>query len=160
MADNLTHIDVDSDEYDDAPKALRDYVKKLQKQNESLSTELDGVRGREASRAVSDVLADKGFKNPKRVERDLLGDSIDPLDIGAVEAWLAENSGDYAQTEAVSESVDPGSEQDADAQRQAQLNSLNVEPGGGLTKLEQVQASLPDNPTSEQVREAYLKAGV
>lgn len=160
MADNLTHIDVDSDEYDDAPKALRDYVKKLQKQNESLSTELDGVRGREASRAVSDVLADKGFKNPKRVERDLLGDSIDPLDIGAVEAWLAENSGDYAQTETAPESVDPGSEQDADAQRQAQLNSLNVEPGGGLTKLEQVQASLPDNPTSEQVREAYLKAGV
>jgi hypothetical protein len=105
MSDNLKHIDVDSEEFEDAPKALREYVKKLQAQSNTLAQERDDARGQVASRAVADVLADKGFKNPERVKRDLLADNIDPLDSSAVDGWLTRNGDDYAKSAQQAEKV-------------------------------------------------------
>ena len=38
MSESIQHIDVDSDEFIDAPKALRDHVKKLQTQAKDLAS--------------------------------------------------------------------------------------------------------------------------
>lgn len=94
---DIQHINVDDEQYEDAPQGLRDYVKKLQKQNETLRTERDGFRNQISESALGDVLA--GFKNPGRVKTDLLSDGVDPLDNEAVSKWLESNGGDYARGE-------------------------------------------------------------
>lgn len=161
MADALTHLDVDSDEFDDAPKALRDYVKKLQKQNQSLSSDLDGLRSQAASRAIGEVLADKGFKNPKRVERDLLADRIDPLDTSAVESWLAENSDDYARAVAAPDAAAPEQETpNPDAAAFERLNGLNAQPSSGLSPIEAALAEAGPGASKEALRAAFIKHGV
>lgn len=99
---NITHLDLDSEEFEDSPKGLREYAKKLKAAYEAQTTELDGVRGRLNSQAVSKVLEGKGFKNPKRVEKDLLAEGVDPLDKEAVDGWLAEFGDDYAKGEGTS----------------------------------------------------------
>jgi hypothetical protein len=95
MSDDIKHIDVDSEEWENTPKTLRDQVKKLQ---DALSKEREAsasLRSTAAESALGGVLA--GFKNPGRVKRDLLSDGIDPLDSEAVETWMKDNGDDYAR---------------------------------------------------------------
>lgn len=94
---DIQHIDVDSDEYEGTPKALRDHVKKLQKSLTEVTTERDGFRTQLTEASLGSVLTDAGYKNPKRVQRDLLADGIDPLDTEAVKTWLETNGEDYAK---------------------------------------------------------------
>lgn len=95
MSENIQNIDVDSDEFLDAPKALRDHVKRLQSRLTDLTSELTEVRSQATTTALGDVLS--AFKNPERVKRDLIGDKVNPLDSEAVTKWLESNGDDYAR---------------------------------------------------------------
>ena len=95
---DIQHIDVDDEQYEDAPRDLRNHVKQIQKALNELRAERDGLRNQISESALGDVLA--GFKNPERVKRDLLADKVDPLDSEAVSKWMESNAGDYARGEA------------------------------------------------------------
>lgn len=95
MTDNFAHLNVDDDEFESAPRALRDAYKKLQKAYGSAEQTITELRDTQTSTALSGVLA--GFKNPERVKSAMLSDKIDPLDSEAVQAWLGDNGDDYAK---------------------------------------------------------------
>lgn len=158
--DNLAHLDVDSEEFDEAPKALRDYVKKLQRQNKELGTELDGVKATAASNAVTSVLADKGFKNPERVKAAILSDQINPLDSSAVEKWLTENGDDYAKA-TPEPAVTPPANEPPSAEEQARnaVNSLNTQPDGGVDALQKALAEITPDMSEAEVRQVFLRHG-
>lgn len=162
MTSTIQHIDIDSDDFEDAPKALRDYAKKLKSALADATTELDGVRSQLASNAVGDVLKDKGFKNAKRVEKDLLADGINPLDKSAVDSWLAEFGDDYAKAEAVSQST-PVQDEEA-AQQQAAYGQLNaggaLQSADGLDKWQQIQNEMTGNETGAELIALYKKHGI
>jgi hypothetical protein len=163
MSDNLKYIDVDSEEFEDTPRALREHVKKLQKALTDERSAHGQTRNRLASRAVSDVLADKGFKNPKRVERDLLADDIDPLDTEAVERWLAENSDDYAKGEAASAAATETEPASVPAEQQQALQSMNVSdvpPAGGASKWDLVMSEITPDMDGKAVQAVYAKHGI
>lgn len=159
MTDNNKHIiDVDSEAYEEAPKALRDAYKELRKLLDATATERDGFRSQLASREISDVLSDKGFKNPKRVEKDLIADKIDATDKAAVEAWLSENGDDYAKGEAAPESTSVPNEQ------QQQFEALSA--GGTLSapadmsKWELAKSEITKDMSGEDVIAVYAKHGI
>lgn len=95
MSDTFAHLDVDTDEFENAPRALRDAYKELQKSYKSQAQQITDLRDKTTSVALSGVLT--GFKNPERVKSAMLSDSIDPLNTEAVEAWLSANGDDYAK---------------------------------------------------------------
>lgn len=159
---DIQHIDIDSDDFDDAPRALREYAKSLKKELEARSKELSEVRGQLTSRAVADVLADRGFKNPKRVERDLLADGIDPLNSEAVESWLNDNGDDYARAGG---SENTGSENPAAASEAAAHQTINnvvseASAAEASTRLEQAFAEITPDMNGEQVAAVYAKYGI
>lgn len=167
MSDAIKHLDLDSEDFEDAPRALRDYARNLKKQYEQAVAERDGVRKQLASKAVSEVLGDKGFKNPKRVERDLLADGIDPLDNSAVEAWLADNSDDYARVDGSAASTPdapPAESPEQAAIRQA-YEQLTAATGGmhapaDLSKFDAANLEITPDMSPDQVREVYVKHGI
>ena len=159
---SIQHIDVDSEEFEDAPKALRDHVKKLQKELGDLSSDRDKWRTQVQSQALGSVLADQGFKNPDRVKRDLLADQIDPLDTAAVETWLAANGDDYAKGQAA-QAATPVQDQNAQ-----QLQAIQQVAGDATTPdaqtrferaLEEIN-SLGDKADGAAVKAIYAKHGV
>lgn len=157
----IQHIDIDSEDFEDAPKALRDYAKKLKAANEQLTTERDDARGRLASNAVAGVLKDQGYKNPKRVEKDLLADGIDPLDQDAVSGWLAEFGDDYAKGEVTPSA--PVQTEEAAAQQAAyqQLNAGgHLQADAGLDKWQAVQNEITGNETGAELLALYKKHGI
>lgn len=97
MSDTTQHIDVDTEEWENTPKALRDQVKKLQKTNTELTQQITEFKTEKVATALADVLA--GFTKPERVKSALLADGIDPLDSEAVGAWIEENGNDFARAE-------------------------------------------------------------
>ena len=127
---DIQHINVDDEEFEGAPKALRDHVKKLQRALGERDTEVSTLRGQLNSKALSDVLG--GFKNPKRVESAILADKVDPLDSEAVKSWLAENSDDYAKADGAQAPAQEPSPADAQQQAQAQQYAA-LSAGGELT---------------------------
>lgn len=162
MSDKLQHIDIDSEEFEDAPRALREYAKQLKKQNDALALERDTYKKQSASRAVADVLTGKGFKNPKRVERDLLADDIDPHDASAVEAWLEANGDDYAKASAT---PDPETPETPDP-RAAEYDRLNVgsDPAAVAasfaSKWEAAQAEITPEMDGAAVAEVFARHGI
>jgi hypothetical protein len=68
MSDDIQHIDVDSDEWENTPRALRDQVKKLQKALNETRERSDGYRTQLTEKALGDVLAEHKFKNPSKVQ--------------------------------------------------------------------------------------------
>lgn len=159
MSDKIQHINLDDEDFEDAPKALRDYAKKLKAENERLNGDLVTATKNLASRAVADVLADKGFKNPKRVERDLLAESIDPHDQKAVEEWLEANGDDYAKGEANTPASAP-----EDAEKAQQFEKLSV-PGAtssndSLDKWEAAQQEITPGMNGDQVAEVFARHGI
>lgn len=159
MADNNKHIDLDSEEFEDAPKALRDYAKNLKKQLDAKASELDGVRTQLASRSLADVLGSKTFKNPKRVQQDILRDGIDPLDTDAVEAWLADNSDDYAQGDGSTAAAPVASEQQQAHERMAAVTSAGAS-SSELSKFEMVQQLITPEMSGDDVIALYAKHGI
>lgn len=159
MTDNMQHIDVDSDEFLDAPKALRDHVKKLQQANTRLTETNADLSGRLTASALTDVLSE--FKNPERVKRDLLSDKVDPLNSEAVKTWLSENAGDYARGEATSTTdnhttVTPEEQQ---AHQRIADSTAGLQTPADLSKLEAALAEVPANATGADLIAAYQKHG-
>jgi hypothetical protein len=151
---DIQYIDTDSAEFDGTPKALRDHVAKLQEALKATSAERDTYRGKATSAALGDVLA--GYKNPERVKRDLLSDSIDPLDKAAVEKWLGDNGDDYARGDSSSAPAVP-SEEAAAHQRLQQTELTNP---ADLSKIEAAMAEITPEMNGEQVEAIYRKHGL
>lgn len=163
MTDAIKHIDLDHEDFEDAPKALRDYAAKLKKQLEAKETEVSTLRTQVASRAVADVLGDKGFKNPKRVEKDLLADGVDPLDKSAVDGWLAEYGDDYAR--ATQENAAATPEQNEEAQALAAAHAQLSAPGelrsaADMSKWDLAQSEITQDMNGEQVAAIFAKHGI
>lgn len=161
MSDATKYIDVDDEQYEDAPKALRDAYKALHKAHEKAVTERDGARTQLASKAISDVLDDKGFKNPKRVERDLLADGIDPLDNSAVETWLTTNGEDYARSETPPSEELPPEQTPEQLALQKGYESLaggdELRTPADMSKFDLAKAEITPDMTGAQVLEVYRK---
>lgn len=160
MTDNIQHLDLDSDEFYDAPKALRQYADKLKKALDAQTKELTTVRNQVASQALNGVLSDQGFKNPKRVEKDLLADGIDPLDKSAVEGWISEFGDDYAKGASTAASEKPAvSDEERAAHEQLAVGSEFKQPAD-MSKLEAALAEAPKDATGAELRALYAKHGL
>ena len=162
MSDAIEHIDLDSDEYADTPRALRDAYKQLQSRLKEIVAERDTLRSEMQATALSGVLT--GFKNPERVKSALLADKVDPLDTEAVNEWIEANGDDYAKA-----STEPGTQSDAPAGQPdpaapyGQLRSLDGSASGGdayMTKLAQVRQLITDEMTGEDVAALFAKHGL
>lgn len=150
---DIEHIDVDHEDFEGSPKALRDHVKKLQAALTERDKTISDFRGRETERALSDVLT--GFKNPARVQRDLLADKVDPLDNEAVSKWLEANADDYARGgEAAAETP----AQDDRASEYARLNPTGLRKPADQGLLEAI-ASLPDDLPPDQLAQRMREIG-
>lgn len=161
---SIQHIDLDDERFEDAPKALRDYAASLKKALTETAKERDDARGQLASRAVSDVLGDKGFKNPERVKRDLLSDGIDATDKAAVEKWLSENGDDYARA-AATPAADPAEQSGIDPAQQKAYEQLSQQGGemrsaADLSKWELAQSEITKDMRGEDVAAIYAKYGI
>lgn len=161
MADDIQYVDIDGDEYSDTPKPLRDAYKALKADHEALRSQASTLQGQLVDRELTSVLS--GFKNPERVKRDLLGDKINPLDKSALDQWLGANAADYARAEGTPDpaQAEPQVPQ-AEIDQQRAMNNLgsNYRAPADMGKLEAVDADLPDNFTSAQLKEAYRKHGM
>lgn len=158
MSDAIQHIDIDSDDFLDAPKALRDYAKKLKQQNERLAEQNGTLTGQLTATALTDVLTP--FKNPERVKRDLLSDKIDPLNSEAVKTWLEANGDDYARGEGSAPTHQaPAASEDA-ASYQKLNSSGEFRQDADMSKLEAALAEITPDMTGAQVEALYRKHGV
>ena len=169
MTDAIKYIDVDDEQFEDAPKALRDAYKALARQHKEATAEVGQLRQTVASHALGDVLGNAGFKNPKRVEQDILRDGIDATDKTAVEAWLAANGDDYAKATGapaepnpVTEQPAPTPEQQAQAAafQQMQAAQASLHQPADLSKWELVQSEITPDMNGEQVLALYAKHGI
>ena len=160
MTDNIQHLDLDSDEYYDAPKALRQYAEKQKKALDSTTKELATARGQVAAQAIGEVLSGQGFKNPKRVEKDLLADGVDPLDKSAVEGWLAEFGDDYAKGAVASDPETPSVPDEEVAAHQALNLGAEFRQPADMTKVEAAVAELPTDATPDQVIAHFRAKGL
>lgn len=168
MTDAIKHIDLDDEQFEDAPRALREYAAKLKKALEAAQGEAGQLRTQLATRSLSDVLGNKGFKNPKAVEKSLLADKVDPLDTSAVEAWLAENADDFAKADgapAVSEPVQeqqqtPEQAAQAAAFGQMQAAQASLHQPADMSKLDLALSEITPDMNGEQVLAIYAKHGI
>lgn len=158
MTDTFQHIDVDSDEFLDAPKALRDHVKRLQQINTRLTETNTDLSGRLTATALTDVLSE--FKNPERVKRDLLSDKIDPLDSEAVKQWLGSNGGDYARGAGGSNPSTDNPALAEDAAASQRINSTDLTSPADMTKWEAAKAEITEDMDGAAVKAVYRKHGV
>lgn len=170
MSDALKHIDLDDEQFEDAPKALRDYAAKLKKALADETARANGLQQTVATHALSSVLGDKGFKNPKAVEKSLLADGIDPLDSSAVETWLTENGDDYAKATGSTETPAPEQNvQTVETPEQATVRSAyeqmsaatsGLRAPADLSKFDAASLEITPDMTPEQVRAVYVKHGI
>jgi len=158
MSDAIEHIDVDHEDFESAPKALREHVKNLQAALKERDKIVSDFRTRETERALADVLT--GFKNPARVQRDLLADKVDPLDTEAVNKWLEANADDYARGDGAP-ATDPAEQASPDATLAAQYARLQPtalrKPSDNT--LADTIASLPDDLTPAQMEQRLREIG-
>lgn len=158
MTDNIQHIDVDSDEFIEAPKALRDHVKRLQGKLTEVTGERDTFRDQATSGALSGVLAE--FKNPDRVKSAMLGDKVDPLDTEAVRTWLASNGDDYAKGGQSSvSSTDSVTAEERSAQANLNASSEFTTPAD-MSKFEAAKAEITPEMNGADIKAIYRKHGI
>ena len=154
MTDDIQYIDIDAPEFDGSPKALRDHLKRVQEAHKAAVTERDTYKGQATSAALGDVLA--GYKNPERVKRDLLSDSIDPLDKTAVEKWLGDNGDDYAKG-----STEPvPAVQSEDAAAHQRLQQTNLTNPADMTAFDAAKAEITPDMSGAEVKAIYRKHGL
>lgn len=161
MANNWD-IDVDDEEFEDAPRALRNAYKALKKQFDTAVTERDDFRSKWQTRTAGDALAEFGFRNTKRVTRDLLADGVDISDANAVKAWVGENGDDYAKGEAgpaqtAEQTVDHSEE--AAARQQLATAQAGATPANG-DRMKAALAEIGPDTTADQVLAIYKKHGI
>lgn len=154
---DIQHIDVDSDEFEGTPRALRDHVKRLQKALTEKDQVISGFQSERADTALADVLA--GFRNPKRVKSDLLSDGIDPLDSEAVKTWMESNGDDYARGEAPADPPQNESEQDPEVPDYSRIHGVEqIGTPAGSDRLTLLNA-MPEGLNRKEAHEWLVKQG-
>ena len=155
---DIQHIDVDDEQFEDAPRALRDHVRQIQKALDELRAERDGYRNQISESALGDVLA--GFKNPERVKRDLLTDKVDPLDSEAVSKWMEQNAGDYARGEATPAAPEAEATPAPEVPDYRRLNGVaEIGTPSGSDKL-QIVNNPPEGLSPTELREWFVAQGI
>lgn len=150
-------IDTNSDEFVDAPKALRDAYDRLKSRYTETAQERDTYKGRAEASALGDVL--KGFVKPERVKSALLADGVDPLNSEAVSRWVAENGNDFARG-AGSATSTPDADS-AEAAAHERFNSgAGLQQPADLSKLDAAIAEAGPNATGAQLAAIYAKHGI
>lgn len=170
-------INVDDDDFIDAPKALRDHVKKLQKGLTDVTKERDKLRTKELRRTAVDVLAE--LDRPAGLARFLQADGIDPSNKESVAEWLKENAEVFGPVS--SNPTDATQEQQPaqDADQQAPPQQQTVTPDAqqalqqmadatagaqpaGADAFSRATAEVASHPewTAQQVRECFVAAGL
>lgn len=157
---NFQYIDVDDEQFEDAPRALRQAYAALKKAHEVDTKELSTLRTQVQTRTASEVLKDKGY-NPKAA-KFLLKDGVDLNDEKAVDAWLAEE-GEFFKV-AGQEST-PGSEQtvehDAEAEARSQIaDATSHTQTAANDRMKAALAEITDNMTTQEVMAVYKKHGI
>lgn len=156
MSDAIQYIDTDDEQFDTAPRALRDAYERLKKSHQELTKETSTLRGQVTSQALSGVLSE--FKSPERVKSALLADKVDPADSGAVAKWLEENGDDFVKGSATSSSTPAA---DPEAQAHARLNADGaLTPAADLSKFEAASAEITPDMNGEQIKAIYRKHGI
>ena len=151
-------IDTNSDEFVDAPKALRDAYDRLKSRYTETAKERDTYKGRAESSALGDVL--KGFVKPERVKSALLADGIDPLNSEAVGQWVAENGSDFARGDG-SANPSPPSADNAEAALHERFNSgAGLQQPADQSKLDAALAEAGPNATGQQLAAVFAKHGI
>lgn len=151
-------IDTNSDEFIDAPKALRDAYDRLKSRVTEITKERDTYKGRAESSALGDVL--KGFAKPERVKSALLTDGIDPLDTEAVAAWVADNGGDFARSNAAPDPSQSGADNaEAEAHQRLQSNAGLRQPAD-MSKQEAAFAEITPDMDGAAIRELFKARGL
>lgn len=154
---DIQHIDVDSDEFEGTPKALRDHVKRLQKALETEKQATVELRGQLQSTALADVLA--GFAKPGRVKSALLSDQVDPLDTEAVQTWLKENGDDFARSAGAPATPPAGSPAEPNPYDAFSAVESFAQPAD-MSKVQMAIAGITPDMTREQVAEHFTRVGL
>ena len=84
--------DYDDDEQNEGPKALRDLVKKLQRDLEKVTEERDSFASKAKEADLSRVFTD--LKIPAHIQRWMKRDGVE-ADEAAVKQWVNENGADF-----------------------------------------------------------------
>lgn len=150
-------IDTNSDEFIDAPKALRDAYDRLKSRYTETAKERDTYKGRAESSALGDVL--KGFTKPERVKSALLADGIDPLNTEAVAQWVADNGGDFARGETPAPSTPAADSAEAEAHQRLQSNAGLRQPAD-MTKHDAAFAEITPEMTGAEIKALYMRHGL
>jgi len=158
---DIAHIDLDDEAFDNAPKVLRDLVKKQNKLLDELAAERDAARARATQVAVANVLASQGFANPKRVEAAILADQVDVHDNAALTQWLEANGNDFAKGQGAPAGTPQKQEPDvsADAQAYGNLNVPGAVPDDSGDAVKKVTAQIKPEMTAEEIRQLFLDNG-
>lgn len=155
MSDTIQHINVDDDQWDGTPSALRDHVKRLQKALNERDQTITGLTEKVHTTVLSDVLA--GFKNPERVRRDLISDKVDPLDSEAVAKWMESNADDYAKGTGSAETPQEDQQQELPDQRRLNVPGEQGSPAGS-NKLAEL-SSMPTDLSPTETRQWLVDHG-
>ena len=158
MSDNFQYIDVDDEQFEDAPRALRQAYAALKKRDQQRDAELTKLRGTVQTNTATDVLKGKGYD--PRAAKFLLQSGVDINDETAVDAWLAEDGAFFKTGEAPAtpeQQVDHSDEQQA--RSAIQDATSQVQPAGG-DKMKLALAEITDDMTPSQVQAVYQKHGI
>lgn len=159
---NNWDIDVDHEDFEDAPRELRAAYKALRKRFDSVTTERDDYRAKWETRAADDALSGFGFRNSKRVTKDLVADGVDLSDTDAVKAWVEENGDDYAR-ETQAPATETGQEADHSEEQQARGQIAEATSQAQPAQTDALKAALAEitpEMTGDDVIGVYRKHGL
>lgn len=157
---NFQYIDVDDEQFEDAPRALRQAYAALKKAHEADTKELSTLRTQVQTRTASDVLKDKGY-NPKAA-KFLLKDGVDLSDEKAVDAWLAEE-GEFFKVAGEGGTPNPEQnvEHEAEAEARGQIaDATSHTQTAANDKMQAALAEITNDMTPQQVMAVYAKHGI
>jgi uncharacterized protein (DUF2336 family) len=160
MSDAIQYINTDDEQFDNAPRALRDAYEQLKKSHKELSQETTTLRGQVTQQALSGVLTE--FKNPERVKSALLADKVDPLNAEAVNKWLADNGDDYAKGPATPapNQAPVADEAEQAAHQQIQQSTAQFNQAAEMTKRAAFEAEITPDMDGAAVRALAIKHGI
>lgn len=161
--------DDDDHQEDQTARGLRKTIEKQNRKIKSLESENTKYRKTENERQAKEALSGKGFKNTRKVARDLLADGIDLSDSEAVNEWLSENGDDYARDEN-SETETPSAEENEieNSEEHSEMasaferlnNTQRMATPAHLSKYEAATAQLSDDASPDEVERVFREAGI
>ena len=157
MSDNFQYLDVDDEQFEDAPRALRQAYEKLKKAHQSDAQELASLRGTVKQTTATDVLKAKGYD--PRAAKFLIQSGVNLNDSEAVDGWLAEDGAFFKVGDAPP--AEHAEDHSAEAQARSQIAdaSSQTQPAA-VDKLQAALAEITPSMTAADVVEVYRKYGI